>query len=121
MKPQDIYTDLEDDMYDYTMPEADSFLDYDKYINSEVLLPKDGEHMMSAKVIQCHTDDNGKALGKYSTNPILDTQVYHVMFPDGVVHQYAANIIEENLFNNVDGATWHVGSSMEDLNLFCYL
>jgi hypothetical protein len=94
---------LDNDMEDHTMPDADSFLDYDEYINSEVLLPKDGEHMMAAKVIRRHTDDNGKAHGKHSANPILDTRVYDVMFPDGAVQQYSANIIAENIYNNVDG------------------
>ena len=44
----------------HTMSDADTFPDYDKYINSEVLLPKDGEHTLAAKVIQRTRNDNGK-------------------------------------------------------------
>ena len=91
-----------DDMDDHTMPEADSFLDYDEYINNEVLLPQDGEHMRAAKVIQRTKNEDGKIQGRHSANPILDTRVYDVMFPDGAVQQYAANIIAENMYNQVD-------------------
>jgi hypothetical protein len=89
-------------MNDHSMPEADTFLDYDQYINNEVLLPRDGEHMMAARVIQRTKDDNGRAQGTHNNNPILDTRVYDVMFPDGAVKQYAANIIAENLYSSVD-------------------
>ncbi len=97
----DIHTD-DDAMEDHTMPEADSFPDYDEYINNEVLLPRDGEHMMAAKVIQRTKSDDGKIQGSHNRNPILDTRVYDVMFPDGVVQQYAANVIAENIFNMSD-------------------
>ena len=92
----------DNDMEDHTMPDADTFPDYDEYINNDVLLPKDGEHMMAAKVLQRSRDNDGKIQGSHNPNPILDTRIYDVMFPDGAVHQYAANIIAENIYNNVD-------------------
>ena len=76
-----------------TMPEADEIADYDRYIESEVLLPRNGEELSSAKVISRVKDKNGKVKGSYNKNPILDTRVYDVMFPDGTVSQYAANVI----------------------------
>ena len=97
----DIHTE-NDDMDDHTMPEADSFQDYDEYINNEVLLPKNGEHMMAAKVIRRTKNDDGETQGSHNSNPILDTRIYDVMFPDGAVQQYAANVIAENVFNTVD-------------------
>lgn len=95
------YTDL------YTgeteeMPETDDFADYDGYINAEVLLPQDGEHMRAAKVMGKAKDSNGKIIGQHNANPILNTTVYNVMFPDGGVQQYAANTIAENIFSQVD-------------------
>jgi hypothetical protein len=33
---------------------------------------------------------------------MLDIRIYDVMFPDGVVQQYAANIIAENIYSQVD-------------------
>jgi hypothetical protein len=35
-------------------------------------------------------------------NPILDTRVYEVEFPDGTINDYAANIIAEALYAQVD-------------------
>ena len=84
------------------MPDADDMPDYDQYINSEVLLPSDGEHLKAARVVQRVTDDQGRPLGNFNSNPILDTRVYEVMFGDGSVHQYAANIIAESLWDETD-------------------
>ena len=38
-------------------------------------------------------DKDEKVKGTYNKNPILDTRVYNVMFPDEAVCHYAANII----------------------------
>ena len=86
----------------HEMPDADDFPDFDMFINAEVLLPQNGEHMKAATVIGRASDKNGNATGSYSSNPILNTHVYDVMFPDGAVQQYAANIIAENLYSQID-------------------
>ena len=84
------------------MPDADNIPDLDQYLHAEVLLPKDGKHMQAAQVIGRSTDDNGIPIGEYDANPILNSRVYDVMFPDGSVQQYAANIIAENVYSQVD-------------------
>ena len=95
-----------------SLPEADSLYDSkgrpllqqpssDRLINSEVLLPQ-GRRIRSAKVLKRTEDDAGELVGTYSDNPMLNTCTYDVMFPDGEVKQYAANIIAENLFAQVD-------------------
>lgn len=38
----------------------------------------------------------------YDPNPILNMRDYDVMFPDGSVQAYGANIIAENLYSQVD-------------------
>ena len=43
-------------------------------------------------------DKNGKQIDTLNQNPILNTQMYEVMFPNGSVSKYAANIIAENIF-----------------------
>ncbi len=73
----------------------------DHWINAELTLPQ-GEKMQTAKVIRRSTDDNGKVIGKYDGNPLLNTLMYDVEFPDGEVREYAANIIFENMFAQVD-------------------
>ena len=50
---------------------------------------------------------NGKVKGTCNNNPILNTRVYNVMFPDGAVLQYAENIIAENMYSQVDSNGHH--------------
>ena len=94
----DVYEDEDrDDLF-----ETDDIPDLDRYLTAEVLLPQNGSHMQAARVVSRAKDDDGKIIGKYNVNPILDTRVYDVMFPDGAIQQYSANIIAENLYSQVD-------------------
>ena len=36
-------------------------------------------------------DENGKLIGTYAENPILNSHLYEVEFPDGEVKEFAAN------------------------------
>ena len=83
------------------MPEADDIADYDRYIESEVLFPRNGKEMSSSKLVSQMKDKYVKIKGTHNKNLILDTRVYDVMFPDGAVCQYAANIIVENMYSQV--------------------
>jgi len=58
--------------------------------------------MRAARVIGQAKDTDGNVKGRYDTNPILNTRVYDVIFPDGSVQAYGANIIAENLYSQVD-------------------
>jgi hypothetical protein len=73
----------------------------DQMINVELLLPQ-GEEMKPARVIGRHKDNNGNVKGRYSSNPISNTMLYDVEFDDGTVREYAANVIAENLYEQVD-------------------
>ena len=64
----------------------------DLLINAEVLLPQ-GDSQQMAKIIRRSIDSDGLVIGEFSDNPILNSLVYDVEFPDGVVKQYAANVI----------------------------
>ena len=44
---------------------------------------------------------DGKPVGKYNQNPILDSRKYEVEILDGVVDEYYHNIISENLLSQV--------------------
>ena len=68
----------------------------DTLINAEVLLPQ-GEDIITAKVKGRHVTENGEVVGKYNTNPTLNSIIYDVSFPNGAVKQYAANTIAENV------------------------
>ena len=73
--------------------------EFETYLNAEVLLPQNGAHMRSAKVIGRAKDFDGMDIGSYNPNPLLDTRVYEVMFPDGAIEQYASNVIADNILN----------------------
>jgi hypothetical protein len=74
---------------------------YNGYIASEVLLPKGDEYKVG-KVVQRKVDEDGKPQGLSNDSPILDTREYEVEFADGDVLKYAANVIAQNLYSNVD-------------------
>ena len=63
--------------------------------------------MSSEKVVSWVKDKDGKVKVTYNKNPILDTRVYNVMFPDGAVCQYAENIIAEIMYSQVDSNGHH--------------
>ena len=78
----------------------------DTLLNAEVLLPQ-GEDMRLAKVIRRSVGENGRVVGHHSDNPILNTILYDVEFPDGAVKPYSANIIAENILGQVDEQGYH--------------
>ena len=73
----------------------------DTLINTEVLLPH-GEDLQMATVLRQSMDKSGKVIGNANDNPLLNTLVYDVEFPDGNIKKYAANIIAENVLTNCD-------------------
>ena len=52
-------------------------------------------------------DKDGNLKGTYNKNPILDTRVCDVIFPYESVCHYAANIIAENMYSQVDSNGHH--------------
>jgi hypothetical protein len=64
-------------------------------------MPTGGEFVQSKAIKWKHNADNS-LMGKRNTNPILDTRKYDVQFPDGSIGTFAANIIAENLYSQVD-------------------
>jgi hypothetical protein len=74
---------------------------YDALISVELLLPK-GDVLLPAKVIGRKRDSDGNPVGMAHPNPIVDTRVYEVVFHDGHVEEYAANVIAENMYAQVD-------------------
>jgi hypothetical protein len=73
-------------------------------INADVLLAQ-GQDLKAAKVLRRAKDhqDGSNIVGTYDDNPILNTMVYDVEFPDGAaVKEYSANVIAENMYAQVD-------------------
>ena len=75
----------------------------DKYIGAHVVLPgRDGATTVLAEIKGRKRDSNGQLIGTSNPNPILDTRVYNLEFPDGHTEAYPTNIIAEALYNQVD-------------------
>ena len=73
----------------------------DRILDNQVYLHQ-GESMQVAKVAQIILDEYGKLVGTYYENPMLNTLMYDMEFPDGATKPYSANMIAENIHNSVD-------------------
>lgn len=107
LEPPDYLFDDEEDVVepaelDASKQDADNFTpeSYDQYLTAQVLLPQGGE-AMKATVIGHKRDQNGKPIGVRNSNPLLDTRLYEVEFPDGSTEEITANLIAETLFSQV--------------------
>ena len=87
---------------EYKIPDTDEFPEYDKYINAEVILPRDGERFQSARVVRRSTNADGSSIGTSNNNPIIDTRIYEVMFNDGSTQEYAANRIALTMYDHTN-------------------
>ncbi len=47
-------------------------------------------------------DKDGREIGMFGLNPVLNTVLYDIEFNDGAVMQYTANVIAQNLFDQAD-------------------
>ena len=68
-------------------------------INAEVLLSKD-ESTALARVVHraVNSNTNGKVIGKWDANPIVNTLVYECEFDDGTIKEYSENLIASNIY-----------------------
>ena len=65
-------------------------------VDAEVILPN-RDKLEAATFLGRSKDEEGRYIGTYNENPIVDTTVYDVMFENGTVSQYAANVIAERI------------------------
>ena len=63
------------------------------------------------KVLMRSMDKMGKVAGELHDNPLLNTLIYDVEFPDGNIKKDAANIIAENVLVDCDSED-HYSSQM---------
>ena len=66
-------------------------------LNAEVLVHLNDNEPVVGKVAPWALDHLNKTAGEYNDNPHINTMVYEVEFPDGMVKEYAANVIAENI------------------------
>jgi len=99
----DVHTPRFDHMEpEAAMPEADEMNheDFDKYISAKVTLPR-GDAFVLGKVIGRKRDAEDNPIGRAHSNPIFDTWLYQVQFPEGQVEEYSANIVAQNLYSQL--------------------
>ena len=65
---------------------------YDTMINAEVQLQQ-GHEFVTGKVKRHALGPDGRTMGSWSDNPIMNSMIYEVKFPDGQVKEYGANNI----------------------------
>eukprot|EP00957_Ditylum_brightwellii_P030127 2280338-Ditylum_brightwellii.AAC.1 len=49
-----------------------------------------------------HTSQDGKVVGSYHKNPVLNSIIYDIEFPGGSVKEYGANVIAQNIYSTLD-------------------
>ena len=71
-------------------------------MNMEVSVPRDDDGPTFARVTKRLRNANGLPIGVANDNPILDTRMYKVEYPDGFKSSLSANVIAQNMFAQVD-------------------
>ena len=74
----------------------------DGYLNMELAMERGGETPELAKVTEHLRDNEGEPIGTSHSNPILDSRMYEIEFPDGLRQSVAANVSAENLVFQVN-------------------
>jgi hypothetical protein len=65
------------------------------------LLPNNDSTAL-ARVVNCVVGLDGKLIGEYNNNPLLNSLLYECEFDDGTVKEYAANTIASHIFIESD-------------------
>lgn len=73
----------------------------DPFNGAEIMLPH-GDRYEVAKVMGRKRDREGNNVGRSHSNPLLDSRVFTVRFPDGDEKDLLYNVIAEHLFSQVD-------------------
>eukprot|EP00957_Ditylum_brightwellii_P130335 9942400-Ditylum_brightwellii.AAC.1 len=74
---------------------------YKRIINTEVQLHHQ-DHLTIGKVKRRELGPDGRTASSYHDNPMLNTTVYEVEFPDSKVKEYVSNVIAKNMLTQVD-------------------
>jgi Reverse transcriptase (RNA-dependent DNA polymerase) len=83
------------------VPDEYDLDEVNRYISARVLIPHGGQ-IVSGKVLKRKRDEDGNLIGKSNTNPRLDTSIHEVELDDGHIESYGANLIAENIYEQVD-------------------
>ena len=87
----------------------------DEFIGANVVIPGStpGIEPVIAVIKGRKRDHDGNVIGRANANPILDSRIYELQFPDGRVEDYAMNVIIENLMAQTDANGIDIGIFQE--------
>jgi hypothetical protein len=74
----------------------------DKYLNMELTLGVGTDDERWGRVVKRSKGISGNPICCPHSNPFFDTREYNVEFTDGTTEKYAANVIAENMYAQVD-------------------
>ena len=83
--------------------------DLDTYIGAQVVLPGEDGHEVLCRVKGRKRTADGRLIGDFNPNPILDTRVFEVEYPNGRIEALSTNLIAESLYANVDDEGFDTG------------
>jgi hypothetical protein len=77
----------------------------DEYLNKEIAMAVGVDYesgVQFGKVTKRLRDAEGRPIGMANVNPLLDTREYSVEFRDGRTESLSANLIDQNLYSQID-------------------
>ena len=91
-----------DDLYD-TEQQHDEVHGPDDLVNVQLMLRPHGDRNEIANVIgRKRNIDHGNYIGRKHTNPILDSRIFTVEFPDGEQQDISYNTLAEQIYSDMD-------------------
>ena len=87
----------------------------DLMIGIEVLMPLGEDGQRLCKVLRKSVDAEGKSTGIYDDDPSLNTIIYDIEFPDGHIEQYGANLIAQNVIEQVEDHEGHYSERVKKI------
>jgi len=74
---------------------------YDRYLGAELSI-NGGDGEIRGRVVKQARGNDSEFIGRSHNNPLMDSREYWIEFPDGDEEKYAADVIAENLYLQVD-------------------
>ena len=74
----------------------------DKYLNMNLIFDVGTNNDCHGTVVKSSRGLDGRATGRSHTNPFFETRENEIEFTDGTWDEYAANIIADNMYAQVD-------------------
>ena len=86
---------------------------YDRYLGTELNINR-GDGEIRGRVVKRARGNNGEFTGRSHNNPLMDSREYWIEVPDRDEEKYAANVIAENLYSQVDHCSDATAISKDD-------